>query len=62
MCFVWDLMIFSERREHRVFTTLLQMVPGLEARLMEGTEEDLVMIAELVSFFLLILLVRLTQH
>src|SRR6266436_3565944 len=40
--------IYRERREHRVFGVLLQMVPGLETRLMEGSEDDLVSIAEMV--------------
>ena len=38
-----------ERREHRVFRQLLQMIPGLEDRLMEGSNEDIVHIAELVA-------------
>jgi len=38
-----------EHREHRIFRTLLQMVPGLEERLIEGTNEDLLHIADLVS-------------
>jgi hypothetical protein len=38
-----------QRREHRVFGTLLQMVPGLEERLMEGSEDDVVAIAEMAS-------------
>jgi hypothetical protein len=37
-----------QRREHHVFGVLIQMVPGLETRLMEGLEEDLVSIAEMV--------------
>jgi hypothetical protein len=37
-----------QRREHRVFEVLLQMVPNLEARLMEGVDEDVTMIADLV--------------
>ena len=37
-----------QRREHRVFGVLLQMVPGLETCLMEGLEEDLVSIMEIV--------------
>lgn len=44
-----------ERREHRIFQVLLQMVPGLEARLMEGSDQDTVHVAELVSWFLLYL-------
>lgn len=38
-----------ERREHRVFQRLLEMVPGLEERLVEGSDENVVHIAELVS-------------
>jgi hypothetical protein len=38
-----------ERREHRVFTKLLQMVPGLEERLMSSSEEEVVFIADMVS-------------
>jgi hypothetical protein len=41
-----------QRREHRVFGVLLQMVPGLETRLMEGLEEDLVSIAEMVCLII----------
>jgi len=37
-----------QRREHRVFAMLLQMVPNLEVRLMEGGDEDVVSIAETV--------------
>jgi hypothetical protein len=40
--------INRERREHRVFRLLLQMIPGMEDRLMESSEEDIVHIAELV--------------
>ncbi|KIM76841.1 hypothetical protein PILCRDRAFT_77388 [Piloderma croceum F 1598] len=39
----------EERKEHRVFERLLQMVPGLEKRLMEGSEEDVAHIAELLQ-------------
>ena len=42
----WSLI--SERREHRVFTALLQMVPGLEDRLTNGGGSDVVSIAEMV--------------
>lgn len=37
-----------ENREHHVFTALLQMVPGLEGHLMEGSNDDLTTIAEMV--------------
>jgi hypothetical protein len=39
-----------ERREHIVFRSLLQMVPGLEERLTESSEDDIIHIAELVSY------------
>lgn len=39
-----------ERKEHRVFMKLLQMIPGLEDRLMNSTEEEVVFVAELVCF------------
>jgi hypothetical protein len=37
-----------ERREHRIYQHLLRMVPGLEERLMEGSNEDIVHVSELV--------------
>jgi hypothetical protein len=37
-----------ERREHRIYKTILQSVPGLEDRLMEGSEEEVGHVAELV--------------
>ena len=53
---MWSILIFDvdsppltrERREHQVFCTLLQMIPGMEDRLMESSEEDITHIAELV--------------
>jgi hypothetical protein len=45
------VIVTRQRREHRVFELLLQMVPGLEDRLMSGSEGDLVLIAELVRDF-----------
>ena len=41
--------MFRERREHGVFQKLLQMVPGLEERLLNGSEEDIVFVADMVS-------------
>ena len=38
-----------QRREHRVFTALLKAAPGLEERLMTGTEEDIHFISTMVS-------------
>lgn len=38
-----------ERREHCVFTHLLQMIPELEERLMSGSDEEVLHVAELVS-------------
>ena len=40
-----------ERREHMVFQTLLQMIPGIEERLLEGSDENTLHIAELVRPF-----------
>ncbi|KIM72920.1 hypothetical protein PILCRDRAFT_81530, partial [Piloderma croceum F 1598] len=39
----------EERREHRLFQQLLQIVPGLEDRIMEGSDEELSHIAELIQ-------------
>jgi hypothetical protein len=45
------LELCREGREHRVFDALLQMVPGLEQRLVQSSDDDdVVRIAELVSF------------
>jgi hypothetical protein len=40
--------VFRQRQEHQVFATLLQMIPGLEDRLMNSSEEGVVVVAELV--------------
>jgi hypothetical protein len=40
--------LLRERREHRVFLNLLHMAPGLEERLLQGSEEETRMIADLV--------------
>jgi hypothetical protein len=37
-----------ERREHRVFVKLLQMIPGMEERIMSSSEEEVTFIADLV--------------
>jgi hypothetical protein len=37
-----------ERREHRVFTKLLQMIPGMEERIMNSSEEEVTFVADLV--------------
>ena len=37
-----------ERREYKVFQELLHTVPGLEARIMEGSDENTCHMAELV--------------
>ena len=52
----WQAMVltkgsFRERWEHRVFEELLRSVPGLEERLLHGSEEEVDIVAELVSFF-----------
>lgn len=38
-----------EGREHRVYKELLRMVPNLEERVMTGSEQDLIEVADLVS-------------
>ena len=38
-----------ERKEYAVFRELLRMIPGLEARLMESSEEQVVNVADLVT-------------
>jgi hypothetical protein len=45
-----DHNIFRERREHCVYHQLLQTIPGLEERLINGSEEDTVHMAELVCW------------
>ena len=42
-----------ERREHRVFEALIQAVPGLQEQLLEGGEDDVVVIAEMVCLLLI---------
>lgn len=44
-------MTYRERREHKVYIRLMQMVPGLEERLMNGSDEDVLHVAELVGQF-----------
>jgi hypothetical protein len=38
-----------QRREYRVYRHLLEMVPGLEARLLEGSEEEMMHVADMVA-------------
>lgn len=40
---------YRQRRKHCVFSMLLQMVPGTENWLMNGEDEDMVSIAEIVQ-------------
>ena len=42
-----------ERREHRVFGVLLQMVPGLESRLMSSDGDNVIHIADMVSMIVM---------
>lgn len=44
-----------EQREHRVFQQLLDMIPGLEDRLMDGSNEDHAHIADLVIYYVLLI-------
>lgn len=39
---------YRQLHEHRVFTSILQMIPGLEDRLLEGSNEDILHVGELV--------------
>jgi hypothetical protein len=41
--------VMRERREHRIFKQLLMMIPGLEERLLDGSDETIMHIGELVS-------------
>jgi hypothetical protein len=41
--------MFRERREHAVFKKLLQSVPGLEERLMVGSDEEIQHITDMVG-------------
>jgi hypothetical protein len=41
--------LHRERIEHRVFKQLLQMIPGLEERVLGGSEEEVIHIADLVG-------------
>jgi hypothetical protein len=43
-----DVAVCRERREHRVFRSLLNAVPGLEERLITSSEDEVRMIADLV--------------
>lgn len=60
VCKTWLIMTFAitcrERKEHRVFDQLLQMVPGLEDRLLNGSDEEVGRVAELVSAYNLLLI------
>jgi len=40
--------VSRERREHRVFKGLLEMVPGLEERIMNGMEDQIAHIVDMV--------------
>jgi hypothetical protein len=42
------LLLNRQRREYHVFEALLQIIPGLEASLMNGSESDIIEIVELV--------------
>lgn len=44
----WILLLDRERREHKVFQALLNMIPGLEERIMTGSSEEIRMIGDLV--------------
>jgi hypothetical protein len=43
---------FRQKREHGVYKQLMGMIPGLEERLVNGSEEETLHIADLVRHFL----------
>ena len=45
-------LLYSERKEFTVFHGLLRLVPGLEARLMTASEEEVVNVADMVGLTL----------
>ena len=51
-----DSCILREEQEHRIFQCLLQMIPSLEGRLVESSEEELRLIADLVCAYRSILI------
>ncbi|KAH6890755.1 hypothetical protein BKA70DRAFT_1120286 [Coprinopsis sp. MPI-PUGE-AT-0042] len=42
-------LVFSERREHAIYEQLLKLVPGLEKRLCNGSDQDIFYVAELIQ-------------
>lgn len=42
-------LLARERREHRIFNLLIQMIPGLQERLMDASAEEVVHVGDLVS-------------
>lgn len=40
---------FREQREHTIFRALLNMVPNLEERIMNGSQEEVKLVADLVG-------------
>ena len=63
MCFTMSLfwilshLARSERKEYAAFRELVQIVPGLDSRLMELSEEEVIAIADLVCFLLTIVVI-----
>jgi hypothetical protein len=43
-----QVLSYRDRREYAVFKALLKMVPGLEGRLVDASEEGVIHIADLV--------------
>jgi hypothetical protein len=41
-------MILRQKREYGIYKQLMKMVPGLEERLLEGSEEEILHIADMV--------------
>ena len=51
----WSPLEYRARKEHRVFENLCQIIPRLTERLLESEEAAIIQMAELVSFFPVIL-------
>ena len=45
-------MALRQRREYGVYKQLMKMIPGLEERLLQGSEEEILHIADMVRPFL----------
>lgn len=58
----FDPYSYRQRREHRVFEKLLGMIPGLEERLVNGSDTEVLEVAEHVSQFIFNLVLLIITH